>query len=288
MRLLIVLAEPIERARGPVAGGELQRHLGLRRGAAQCITPYLQRGCGTRTGELEPGIELLEPGAQELHATLAGRGFDQQVPGFTKGADRALHLEVDEAVAGDPLVLSRLLAKALEAKDGYTASHSARVARYSELLGKYIGLDPETLTALHNGALMHDLGKIGIPDAILNKPSTLSDAEYAIMKEHPANTAKIMRPLKRFRIFADIAAWHHERWDGQGYPDKLQGEAIPLLARIVAIADTWDAMTSDRVYRKGMPKARALEIFSAEQYSGQWDPVLTGKFISMIREINKI
>jgi putative nucleotidyltransferase with HDIG domain len=139
------------------------------------------------------------------------------------------------------------LAQALEAKDPYTAAHSGRVSRYSVKLGRRLGLDADQLSLLKKGALMHDLGKIGIHDSILNKPSALTDEEYQEMKKHPVMSAAIMRPLKRFSSFAEIAAWHHERWDGTGYPDGLQGEEIPLLARIVAIADAWDAMTGDRV-----------------------------------------
>lgn len=175
------------------------------------------------------------------------------------------------------------LAKALQAKDPYTAAHSGRVSRYAVRLGQQIGLDDVQLELLKKGALMHDLGKIGIHDTILNKPTALTDEEYQEMRKHPVMTAAIMKPLKHFRAFAEIAAWHHERWDGQGYPDGLAGDEIPLLARIVAIADTWDAMTGDRVYRRGMPRTRALDILESEQDQGQFDPELIRAFISMIK-----
>lgn len=175
------------------------------------------------------------------------------------------------------------LAKALEAKDAYTAKHSGRVAKYSVILGRRLGLDETQLRLLKQGALMHDLGKIGIPDSILNKPAALSEEEFEIMRGHPTATAAIMRPLKRFKAFAEIAAWHHERWDGNGYPDGLAGEAIPLLARIVAIADTWDAMTGDRVYRKGMSVETAIGIIETERDNGQWDPTLVDIFVDLIR-----
>ena len=119
---------------------------------------------------------------------------------------------------------------------------------------------------------------------MLNKPEPLDDDEVAIMRQHPSFTAAIMRPLVRFRAFADIAAWHHERWDGGGYPDGLTGQEIPLLARIVAIADAWDAMTGDRIYRKGMPAERALDILEAEADDGQFDPDLIRLFAAMVRE----
>jgi putative nucleotidyltransferase with HDIG domain len=176
------------------------------------------------------------------------------------------------------------LAKALEAKDAYTASHSARVAKFSVMLGRRLGLDENELKMLKQGALMHDIGKIGIDEGILNKPAPLDDDEFEIMKQHPVMTAAIMKPLKRFQGYAEIAAWHHERWDGKGYPDGLEGEAIPLFARIVGIADTWDAMTGDRVYRQGMPIEKALGILREEADSGQWDPQLLREFIQMVAD----
>ena len=182
------------------------------------------------------------------------------------------------------LQMMQSLAKALEAKDAYTAGHSARVAKYSVKLARRLGMEEEELTILKRGALMHDLGKIGIPDAILNKPSALDDAEYEEMQKHPVYTAAIMRPLKGFKEHAEIAAWHHERWDGNGYPDGLKMDQIPLMARIVAIADTWDAMTGDRVYRKGMPVEKAIAILDSERESGQFDPELLDLFLAMVRE----
>ena len=175
------------------------------------------------------------------------------------------------------------LAKALETKDKYTAGHSGRVASYSVKLGRRLGLDKKQLKLLKQGALMHDLGKIGIADEVLNKAEPLNDHEYQLMCSHPTMTATIMRPLIRFKEFTDIAAWHHERWDGKGYPDGLAGENIPLLARIVSIADTWDAMTSNRIYRKSMTIEKALSILDAEKDSGQWDPQLVRAFIEMIK-----
>ena len=176
------------------------------------------------------------------------------------------------------------LTQALQKKDRYTAGHSGRVKHYSLKLGERLGLDEATLDQLGRGALMHDVGKIGIPDAVLNKPAPLDDDELATMQQHPEFTAAIMRPLTRFRAFAEIAAWHHERWDGTGYPDGLAGEEIPLLARIVAIADAWDAMTGDRIYRKGMPVEKALGILEEEADCGQFDPTLIRLFTAAVRE----
>lgn len=176
------------------------------------------------------------------------------------------------------------LAKALEARDDSTSSHSLNVTRYSMILGQHLGLKDEELRALSQGALLHDLGKIGIPDDILKKPGDLNADEFEIIKKHPMMTSEILDGLETSNHFAAIARSHHERWDGTGYPDGLNGEDIPLLARIVSIADAWDAMTSDRVYRNAMSENIAIDIFEREKDSGQWDPSLVDKFINLIRQ----
>ncbi|WP_198264383.1 HD-GYP domain-containing protein [sulfur-oxidizing endosymbiont of Gigantopelta aegis] len=175
------------------------------------------------------------------------------------------------------------LTRALHAKDDYTAQHSSRVSAFSVKLGKYFKLSKEDLALLKQGALMHDLGKIAIPDKILNKESPLTDEEFAIMREHPVKTAEILKPLLHYEHHREIAAWHHERWDGKGYPDGLKGEDIPFMARIVSIADTWDAMTGDRCYRKGMSKEKALSIIRTERDSGQWDPQMVDAVLEIIK-----
>lgn len=175
------------------------------------------------------------------------------------------------------------LAKALEARDDNTSSHSLNVTRYSMLLGEHLGLNQEELRVLSQGALLHDLGKIGIPDDILKKPGDLDDAEFEIIKQHPMLTSDILNTLETSYHFSAIARSHHERWDGNGYPDGLNGEDIPLLARIVAIADAWDAMTSNRVYRDAMSENLALDILEKEKDSGQWDPYLLEEFIKVMR-----
>lgn len=179
------------------------------------------------------------------------------------------------------------LAKALEARDDNTSVHSLNVTRYSMLLGQYLGLDEEQLRTLGQGAMLHDLGKIGLPDDILKKPGALDDVELERIREHPKLTSEILAPLEKSNHFSDIARSHHERWDGNGYPDGLNGENIPLLARIVAIADTWDAMTSNRVYRDSISETEALDIMEKEKYFGQWDPNLIEEFIKLIRHENR-
>jgi len=190
--------------------------------------------------------------------------------------------ELDEIYMG---TLSSLT-KALEAKDNYTASHSANVTRYSLDLGQQLGLDKTDLEILKQGAMLHDIGKIGIPDDILKKSDSLSSVEREIIQQHPPLTSTILAPLEKFKHFSDIARYHHERWDGNGYPEGLAGENIPLMARIVSITDTWDAMISDRVYRKGMTKEEALKILEQEKDSGQWDPYLVDQFVTLVRNNN--
>lgn len=223
-------------------------------------------------GELEARIDV------DLANNELGR-LGRAVNLMAEGLQRLIREQEDAY-----LQMMQSLAKALEAKDAYTASHSARVAKFSVRLARRLGFSEERLKVLKQGAMMHDLGKIGISDAVLNKPSALTDSEYETIQKHPVYTAAIMRPLKQLREHAEIAAWHHERWDGRGYPDGLKGEAIPLAARIVAIADTWDAMTGDRVYRKGMPAEQALAILERERNSGQFDPRLLDAFFAMIRD----
>ncbi|MGB3647497.1 MAG: HD-GYP domain-containing protein [Desulfobulbales bacterium] len=176
------------------------------------------------------------------------------------------------------------LAKALEARDDDTASHSLNVTKYSMLLGQQLGLDEEEMRILGQGAMLHDLGKIGIPDEILKKPGNLDEFEFERIKEHPRLTSEILAPLETSNCYSSIARSHHERWDGNGYPDGLNGENIPLLARIVAVADAWDAMTTNRVYRLGMSEKMALTILEKEKDWGQWDPYLIEEFIKIIRK----
>jgi putative nucleotidyltransferase with HDIG domain len=179
------------------------------------------------------------------------------------------------------------LAKALEARDDDTASHSLNVTKYAMLLGRELGLTEEEMRILGQGAMLHDLGKIGIPDEILKKPGNLDAVEFERIKEHPRLTSEILAPLETSNHYSSIARSHHERWDGQGYPDGLNGEDIPLLARIVAVADAWDAMTSNRVYRAGMNDQAALAILEKEKDWGQWDPYLIDEFIKIIIRENE-
>jgi HD-GYP domain-containing protein (c-di-GMP phosphodiesterase class II) len=153
----------------------------------------------------------------------------------------------------------KALAAAIDGKDKYTRGHSERVARISVAIGKQLGLPEDELEKLRISALLHDIGKIAIDDSILKKPAALTDEEYAIMKTHPQKGYKIMSQIPAMKDFLPGMYMHHEMVNGQGYPQGLKGDEIPLQAKIVSVADTFDAMTIDRPYSKGMLLDEALE-----------------------------
>lgn len=178
---------------------------------------------------------------------------------------------------------ARTILKALDVKDNYTFGHSMRVAYFSLVTGAEANLSKEEMYELELSAIFHDIGKIGTPDAVLNKPSRLSEEEFQIMKQHPEKSWEILLAFPYFEKIANNARLHHERFDGKGYPFGLKGEKIPTAARIILIADTFDAMTSTRPYRKGLPYEVAYE--ELLQFSGtQFDPYLVQMFIQGMKK----
>lgn len=173
------------------------------------------------------------------------------------------------------------LAGAIDAKDPYTKGHSTSVSRYSEALARAINLPENEVERIKIGALLHDVGKIGIPENILKKPGKLDDQEWNVMKQHPVIGAeKVLEPNEALRDLIPIVKYHHERLDGKGYPEGLKGREIPLAARIVSVADAYHALVSDRPYRKGMPIEKACAILK-EGAGTQWDTDLVRQFISI-------
>jgi len=162
------------------------------------------------------------------------------------------------------------LAAAVEAKDSYTEKHTHRVAENARMICERMGLPERAKDALYRGGIIHDIGKIGVPDHILLKPGTLDSEELRIMQQHPLTGESIVRPLRSGVPLLPIVRHHHERVDGTGYPDGLKGRAIPHLARIVAVCDAFDALTSDRPYRRARTQDEALEILS-DGAGKQWD-----------------
>ena len=153
----------------------------------------------------------------------------------------------------------RMLAAAIDEKDPYTRGHSGRVAKYSLILGDGLGLNAEELDRLRISALLHDVGKIGVDDRVLKKPGKLTDEEFELMKQHTVKGANIMRPVAQLKDMLPGIELHHERMDGGGYPYGLTGDSIPMMARIIAVADTFDAITTNRPYQSAMDVDFALE-----------------------------
>jgi HD-GYP domain-containing protein (c-di-GMP phosphodiesterase class II) len=174
----------------------------------------------------------------------------------------------------------RALSNAVEARDAYTGKHAERVAAYgleiARAMGSSLAEDPQT----EFGFLLHDVGKVAIPDAILYKPEPLTDAERALMSRHPVIGSQILHGIEFLGAAKAVVRHHHERWDGQGYPDGLAGEAIPLAARVFAVADTLDALTTDRPYRRRSSLAKAREVIDANAGT-QFDPAIVEAFRSV-------
>ena len=175
------------------------------------------------------------------------------------------------------------LAVTIDAKDRYTNGHSFRVSWYSVALARHLGWPEEEVDELEREALLHDIGKIGVPDAILNKPGRLSDEEFSVIKSHTTTGGNILSRSKDLEPASLVAQYHHERYDGRGYPSGLAGKDIPIHARIVAIADAYDAMRSDRIYRKGLP----LDVIREQLVKGrgtQFDPDFLDVFLKLSDE----
>lgn len=215
-----------------------------------------------------------------------GSSFSQEEASILKAfADMAgnalhrarLHREIEANYLG--IVLS--LAKAIDAKDTYTGNHSQRLAEMAMAVGKALGINGGLAEDLHWGALLHDIGKIGVPDEILVKPGPLTRQEWAIMKRHPLLGAQILELVPRLAGAARIVRYHHEWWNGEGYPEGLRGEAIPIGARILAVVDAYSAMTDNRVYRPALTHADALA--ELRRYGGiQFDPRIVDAFLKIV------
>jgi len=174
------------------------------------------------------------------------------------------------------------LASSIEAKDPYTEGHCDRLSRYSVALATHLGLPEEQRVALRRGGIVHDIGKVAVPDQILLKAGPLDPMERRLMEAHTVTGEHICAPLKSFRQVLPIIRWHHERRDGSGYPDRLKGDAIPLTARILQTADLYDALTTDRPYRKAFSHEQALATMREEVRRGWWDGALVDALEAML------
>ena len=241
-------------------------------------------------GCAEFGLHSSQPEGLNLAAQLAllqakqlGRNrvcrFDS-VPGADKAVDP---YQLYEFFRDGSLSTIQTLAAAVDAKDPYTRGHSQRVAEYASALAAFLGQSKADIARIEMTGTLHDVGKIGVPDAILSKPGRLTDEERAIMETHPVLGEEIVRKSPQLAATLPGVRHHHERWDGRGYPDGLAGEAIPFDARILAVADTFDAMTSDRPYRRGLSVDAALDAIG-KGAGTQFDPALSAAFIAQIDE----
>ncbi len=180
------------------------------------------------------------------------------------------------------LDIIRSYATAVEVKDVYTKGHSERVATYGIHLGMELGLSSKELEKIYVGGVLHDIGKIGVPDNILNKPDKLTEEEFEVMKGHPSIGREILSQVWSLRDILPIVYYHHERVDGQGYPEKISGEQIPFLARVISVVDAFEAMTSDRAYRKALPREKVESIMQSGAGT-QWQEDLVVNWLEIVR-----
>ncbi|NLI75165.1 MAG: GAF domain-containing protein [Candidatus Riflebacteria bacterium] len=231
-------------------------------------------------------------GVLSVSDKLSGESFDENDLSMLMTLASQIAITVNNAQLYEDLEASylsavRALANSLDAKDAYTRGHSERVALYSLEIGRVMNLDPEHLKTLHIGALLHDIGKIGISEAIIQKTTRLTEDEYQLIKTHPVRGASIIEPAKFLKEKVPLIKYHHERFDGKGYPEGLKGEAIPMMARIICVADSYDAMTSKRAYRDTLDKDSATQ--ELLKCSGtQFDPKVVAAFLEVIADEAKM
>jgi putative two-component system response regulator len=207
--------------------------------------------------------------------------LDQQELIARVGSLVRLKRYTDELESAESVILS--LALTVEARDPYTEGHCQRLAAYARALGERLTLHDDELASLERGGYLHDVGKIGVPDAVLQKPSSLTRAEYETMKQHTVIGERLCGNLRSLEAVRPIVRHHHERWDGSGYPDGLRGDVIPLLAQIVGIVDTYDAITTTRPYRAALPAEHAYDELTRETALGLRREDLVQEFIALGR-----
>jgi putative two-component system response regulator len=232
----------------------------------------------TGLGRVEDRIRGIEAGADDfLNKPVRKEELLARVKSLVR-----IKRFTDELESAETVVFT--LAASIEAKDPYTEGHCDRLSRYSVALGERLGLSPEDLIALRRGGVVHDIGKVAVPERVLLKPGPLDAHEFELMRAHTVIGERICAPLHSFQQVLPIIRWHHERRDGTGYPDHLKGDQIPLIARVLQTVDVYDALTTDRPYRKALSCERAFAILHDEVRRGWWDGALVNEFEKLLKE----
>jgi putative two-component system response regulator len=232
--------------------------------------------------EREDRVRGIEAGADDfLNKPIFPEELFARVKSLIKLKEFTDELETAESVLCT-------LGLSVESRDPYTEGHCERLAENASNLGRYLHLDEEEITALRRGGYLHDLGKIAVPDEILKKGANLNSEEWAIMRRHPVTGENICRPLKSLRLVLPIIRNHHEHYNGTGYPDGLEGDSIPLLARILQVADIYDALTTTRPYKPALTHDHAAATMRDEARAGFWDPELVDNFLSMLDQAKRV
>jgi putative nucleotidyltransferase with HDIG domain len=200
---------------------------------------------------------------------------DKQFPNELERSQQALALAYESTI--------EVLIRALDMRDRETAGHTLRVTELTLKLAHAMGISDEELIHIRRGALLHDIGKLGIPDAILFKPGILTEAEWKVMQQHPFLGYSLLAPIAFLQPALDIVYCHHERWDGSGYPRGLKGEEIPLTARVFALADVWDALVADHPYRRGWSADNVI-LYIKDQAGKMFDPQVVTTFLTLVHD----
>ena len=231
----------------------------------------------TALSDKKDRIEGIEAGAEDFLT----RPVDRVELLARVGSLLKLKYRTDELERAESVLFT--LAQSIEGKDPYTHGHCERLSDYSARLGEHLGLAQDQIVALRRAGMVHDVGKVAVPDAILLKPGKLSEQEWKLMREHPVVGERICAPLKSFRLVLPIIRHHHEKLDGSGYPDGLRGDAIPITARILQIVDVYDALTTERPYKRAFAITDALQTMKEEVAKGWWDPHIFEQFEQLMR-----
>jgi putative two-component system response regulator len=232
----------------------------------------------TGLGRVEDRIHGIEAGADDfLNKPVRKEELLARVKSLVR-----IKRFTDELESAETVVFT--LAASIEAKDPYTEGHCDRLSRYSVALGEHLQLSQDDLVALRRGGVVHDIGKVAVPERVLLKPGPLDAHERELIEMHTVIGERICAPLKSFRQVLPIIRWHHERQDGSGYPDHLKCDQIPLTARILQTVDIYDALTTDRPYRKALSSERAFAILHDEVRRGWWDGMLVNEFEKLVKD----